>query len=358
MQGTRFPLRAAGLMAAVSLASVATSAPVLAADDSDKVLYVYNWTEYMPDEVIEHFEEQTGIDVVYSTFDSNEAMYAKLKLLNSDNSYDLVFPSTYYIDKMAREGLLQKLDVSKLDHFEDLDPNLVDRDFDKGNQYSVPYMWGSAGIGYNPDYVEEGALISWNDLWNDKYRDKLLLSNDMREVFHVALASLGFSGNTTDPDEIKAAYEKLTQLMPNVRAFNSDAARVPFMQGEVDAGLIWNGEVYQANQEGVPVEYVYPEEGIILWMDTMAIPSNARHVDAAYQFIDYLISPEVSKEISEYVGYTTPSLAAKNMMAPEVRDNPVVFPTQLDLARGEFQTDVGDALSIYQKYWEQLKTGH
>ena len=135
MQGTRFPLRAAGLMAAVSLASVATSAPVLAADDSDKVLYVYNWTEYMPDEVIEHFEEQTGIDVVYSTFDSNEAMYAKLKLLNSDNSYDLVFPSTYYIDKMAREGLLQKLDVSKLDHFEDLDPNLVDRDFDKGNQY-------------------------------------------------------------------------------------------------------------------------------------------------------------------------------------------------------------------------------
>jgi spermidine/putrescine transport system substrate-binding protein len=328
---------------------------VQAADE--KVLYLYNWSEYMPEAVLEQFQQETGIKVVYSTYESNEAMYAKLRLLDARNSYDLVVPSTYYVSKMRREGLLKNIDRDKLKNFGNLDPKLINQPFDPDNSYSVPYLWGSTGIGVNTDKVKPESVSKWRDLWNPEFRDRLLLTNDMREVFHVGLRVLGYSGNDTDAAHIEAAYLELKKLLPNVRAYNSEAPRMPYLEGETDAGMIWNGEAYAARQENPAIEYVYPEEGVILWMDSLVIPANARHVDNAHTFIDFILRPEIAAQISEEIGYASPNQAAVATLDEEVRNNRTVYPTEADLKNAEYQTDVGDAILVYEKFWERLKTG-
>lgn len=335
---------------------VCLSAPVARAAD-DQLLYLYNWSEYLPESVITQFQDETGIKVIYSTYESNEAMYAKLRLVDAKNSYDLVIPSTYYVNKMSREGLLAKIDRSKLSNFDNLDPKLVNQPFDPNNDYSVPYLWGSTGIAVNTDKVKSGTVTKWRDLWRPEFKDRLLLTNDMREVFYMGLRILGYSGNDIDPSHIEAAYKELKLLMPNVRAFNSEAPRMPYLEGETDAGMIWNGEAFAAKKENPAIEYIYPEEGVILWMDSLVIPKTARHIDSAHKFIDFVLRPEISKEISEEIGYASPNLATMDLLDAEVRNNRTIYPSDVDLKNAEFQTDVGTAITIYEKYWESLKTG-
>ncbi len=326
---------------------------------SNETLNLYNWSEYMPQEILDGFEEETGIAVNYTTFDSNEAMYAKLKLLDDSSQYDLAIPSTYYVEKMAKEGLLQALDKSKLSNFNNLDTSFTNTKVDPDNKYSIPYMWGSTGLAINGDSVDPATVNSWNDLWDPKYKGQVMLTNDVREVFGMALLTLGYSGNSSNPEEIKAAYDKLTTLMPNVKTFNSDATRMPYIEGETTLGMTWNGEAVMANDEGLTsLVYKYPSEGAILWMDNFVIPKNAKQVDAAHKFIDYLLRPENAKIVSEEIGYASPNLAAREMMDESVRNNPAIYPSKDVLAKAEFQEDVGDeALQMYQQYWDKLKTG-
>lgn len=177
------------------------------ASDND-TLYFYNWTEYVPPGLLEQFTKETGIKVIYSTYESNETMYAKLKTYK-DGAYDLVVPSTYYVDKMRKEGMIQKIDKSKLTNFHNLDPEMLNKPFDPNNDYSVPYIWGATAIGVNSDAIDPKTITSWADLWKPEYKNSLLLTDDAREVFQMALRKLGYSGNTTDPKEIEAAYEEL-----------------------------------------------------------------------------------------------------------------------------------------------------
>ena len=171
---------------------------------ADEELYFYNWSEYIPTEVLEQFTEETGIKVIYSTYESNESMYAKLK--THPDGYDLVVPSTYYVKKMRDEGMLQKIDKNKLSHFDGLDPNNLNKPFDPNNQYSIPYIWGATGIGVNTDFVDKDSVNAWADLWSPEYEGQLLMMDDAREFFHIALTKLGYSANTTNPEEIKVAY--------------------------------------------------------------------------------------------------------------------------------------------------------
>lgn len=334
--------------------ALAAAAP-LAASAAGKVV-VYNWSEYVPEEVLEQFTEETGIEVVYSTYESNEVMYAKLQLQNNAG-YDVVFPSTYYVSKMAREGRLMALDPEKLPNRQYLDPKLLGKDYDPGNRYSLPYFWGSTGIGLNPEEIEPGSIHSWKQLWEPSYERSLLLTDDVRDVFHVALSINGHSANSTDPGEIEQAYELLKKLMPNVLVFNSDAPREPYLAGDVDLGMIWNGEVIQARDEGVDLEYVYPDEGAVFWVDSFVIPAGAENVDEAHAFIDFMLRPDIAKACVEYVGYATPNLAAIDLLDEETRNDPVIFPSAEIVANGEFQTDVGDAIELYNRYWEMLKVG-
>lgn len=328
----------------------------LNAQSAEKLVF-YNWSEYIPEGVIERFSKETGIEVDYTTFESNEVMYSKLQL-QKGKGYDVVVPSTYYIAKMGKEGLLQKMDHSKLTNIKNLNPALMNKEYDPDNQYSVPYLWGSTGIGINVEEVDPATITGWADLWGPKWKNKLLLTDDMREVFHMALSINGHSANSTNADEIKQAYEKLRGLMPNVLVFNSDAPREPFMAGDVNLGMIWNGEVIMAQEENEDIQYIYPKEGAIFWVDSFAIPSGAANPAAAHKFIDFMLRPDIAKLATEEIGYATPNLAALKLLDKETRDNKTIFPDDETVANGEFQTDVGEeALKLYNRYWEKLKTG-
>lgn len=329
-----------------------TSQSALAADEE---LYFYNWSEYIPASVLEAFTKETGIKVIYSTYESNETMYAKLKTYGS--GYDLVVPSTYYVAKMRDEKMLKQIDKSKLSHFKDLDPNFLNKPFDPSNDYSIPYIWGATGIGVNSDLVNTKEITGWSDFWDSKWQGQLMMMDDAREFFHIALRKLGYSANTENPDEIKAAYEELKKLMPNVLVFNSDYPANPYMAGETSLGMLWNGSAYMARQEGAPIDIVWPKEGAIFWMDSLAIPAGAKNVDAAHKMIDFLLKPENAAKVALEIGYPTPVATAKEKLPKTFVDDPSIYPPQAVMDAGEWQNSVGEAVGLYEEYFQKLKAG-
>jgi spermidine/putrescine transport system substrate-binding protein len=330
------------------------ASPLFAAED--QVVNVYNWSEYMPKEVLERFTLETGIKVNYSTYDSNEVLYAKLKTTRGEG-YDLVVPSTYFVNRMRDDGMLLKLDKARLPNFKYLDAALLNKPYDPNNDYSVPYLWGTTGIAYHSVKIKPGQVRRYIDMWDPQYKGKVLLLDDMREVLGMGLKVLGYSINDTDEKHIREAYEKLKELMPNVKVFNAESPKVFFLEEEVTVGLVWNGEAYKASKENPDFKYVYPAEGASLWMDNLVIPIGAQNVDNAYLLLDFLLRPEVAKVISEEIGYATPNKAAMALLPKDFRDNRMVFPSQDDLKNSEFQIDVGEATYVYERYWELLKVG-
>lgn len=328
----------------------------LNANAADEILNVYNWSGYMPNDVLQQFEKETGIRVNYSTYDSNETMYAKLKA-DPEAGYDIVVPSTYFIDRMRQQGMLQKIDKTKLTDFKNLNPELLDKPYDPHNDYSIPYFWSATGIAINIKYFPLDSVTSWNDFWKPQYHDQLLLLDDMREVFSIALISLGYSANDTDPNHIKQAYLKLRQLLPNVKLFNDEAVPSIYIDEDVLLGMGWSGDIFLANQENADVKFIYPKEGYVLSLDSMAIPKHAQHVANAYKFIAFILRPDIAEKISMETGYASPNLTAVKMMPKDILDNHISYPDPTTLKRGEVQTDVGNANSIYEKYWELLKIG-
>ncbi len=323
---------------------------------ADGKLVVYNWAEYIPDGVLADFEKETGIKVEYSTYENNEVMYSKLKI-QKGKGYDIVVPSTYLVSKMRDEGLLQKVDKTKLNNFKNLMPDLLNKPYDPNNDYSVPYLWGSTGIGVNSEEIDPSTVSKWADLWDTKWKNKLLLVDDVREAFGMALQKNGHSVNTKNPDEIKQAYEDLQKLMPNVRVFNADAPREPFLAGDVNLGMIWSGEANMAQKENDKIQYIYPKEGSGFWVDSFTIPAGAENVENAHKFIDYMLKPEVGKKVVEQLGYSTPNKEVKALVETKLQNNPIIFPPSDILSKAEFQQDVGDAIKLYNDYWEKLKTG-
>jgi len=320
-------------------------------------IHVYNWTEYMPDAALKRFTAETGIKVRYSTYESNEAMYAKLKVMGA-KGYDVVVPSAYFVNRLRTEALLHPLDKEALPNFDNLDPALLDKAHDPGNRFSVPYLWGTTAIGVDRAVVDPAAITSYQDLWNPAFKGRIALNDDLREVFGMALKICGHSINTTDEAKVKQAYDLLAQLKPAIAVFNADAPRLPFLNKEVVIGLIWSGEVFQANSEAGKqvLAYVYPKEGPMPWLDSMVIPKNSPNKAGAHRFIDFILKPEIGKMISETVGYATPNRKARNLLPEAVRNNPVVYPPAGLIENAEFTNDLGPAIALYEKYWELLKT--
>lgn len=328
----------------------------LSAQAADQILNVYNWSDYLPDDVIQQFEKETGIDVNYTTYDSNETMYAKLKA-DPDAGYDIVVPSTYFIDRMRQQGMLLKIDKSKLTNFKNLNPTFLNKSYDPHNNYSIPYLWGTSAIVVNDKYFPIGAITSWADLWNPKLKDQLLLLDDTREVFSMALITLGYPANDTNADHIKQAYERLKQLLPNVKLFNDEAVQNIYIDEDVTIGMGWTGDIFLANQENPHIKYIYPKEGFVISMDNLAIPSGVQHLDNAYKFINFLLRPDIAAKISMEIGYATPNQAALKLLPKNILNNSIIYPDPVTMRRGQFQTDVGSADRIYEKYLELLKMG-
>lgn len=319
-----------------------------------EIVNIYNWSEYLPADVINQFEKETGIKINYSTYGSNETMYAKLK--SAPNAgYDIVVPSTYFIDRMRRQSMLQKIDKTKLPNFKNLNPELLNKSFDPHNDYSIPYLWGATAIVVNDKYYPKGSITGWTDFWHNDLKNQLLLLDDTREVFAIALFLLGYSVNDTNPNHIKAAYEKLEQLLSNVKLFNDEAVRNIYIDEDATIGMGWAGDIFLAHQENPHVQCVYPKEGFIISMDNIVLVKNAPHIENAYKFINFILRPDIAKRISLNAGYATPNLAAYKMMPKDILNNPIIYPDQNTLHRGQFQEDVGDAAAIYEKYMELLK---
>jgi spermidine/putrescine transport system substrate-binding protein len=347
-------MRASFLLGCLFSFSVVCAAESAETPENVESVIVYNWSDYIPEQVLTSFTEETGIKVHYSTYDNNEAMYMRLKLLRG-RGYDVIVPSTNLVNRMAREGLLQPLEPELLDNFKNLDPSLLNKAYDPDNEFSIPYLWGTTGIAVNTATVDIKNITSWSDLWHRRWKGKLILLDDMRDVFHIALKAGRHSTNSNNSDEIRQAYERLARLLPNINKF-SPAPIDEMTVGNSDIGVSWNGDVYAARDITPGLEYIYPQEGVSLWLDSFVIPARARNVENAHAFINYMMRPEVAALCTQELGYATANAAGRQLLDESVRNDPVIFPPPELLNNTEFQQDVSDqAMQLYEVYWNKLK---
>lgn len=321
--------------------------------DSTKVLNVYNVGDYIDEELITKFEEETGIDVLYETYDTNEMMYQKVK--SGSTSYDLVFPSDYMVEKMKSENLLQKIDFKNIPNFKYIDKDFINPIYDKTNEYSVPYMWGTFGILYNKKMVSD-SVDSWDILWNPKYKENIMMFDSVRDTMGIALKKLGYSMNSTNPKEINEAKELLMKQKDLVMAYVNDEGKDRLLGEEVAMGLIYSGDAVTLIEQNPNLAYAIPKEGTNKWVDAMCIPKTAQNKKEAEMFINFLLDPENAKVNAEYIGYSIPNNAALELLDEEIVDDPVAYPSDELLEKTETFIDIGSKIKLYDKAWIELKS--
>jgi len=322
---------------------------------NDNIVNVYAWTGEIPESVVRQFEQETGIKVNFSTFENNEVMYAKVRTVKK-SGFDVIMPSSYFVDRMQRQGLLLTLDHQLLPNWQHIAHHFRHPLYDPDEKYSVPLIWGLAGTFYNDRFYTEQDANSWKKLWNKKFYNQLLLLDDSREVFSMALIAEGFPANDKNLAHIKKAYEQLLALLPNVKVFSTETVVSLMIDEDARIGMSWNGSAYKAAAENPHVKFVFPKEGFVVWVDNFAIPKNAPHVKAAYAFINFMLRPDVAKAIVLQTGFPITNETAKALLPPDVRNNKVIFPEEAILKKGQFQLDLGEAvLSHYDQYWTNLK---
>ncbi len=302
-------------------------------------LNLFNWGDYIDPALIKKFEKETGYHVQYETFDSNEAMYTKIK--QGGTSYDLAVPSDYMIEKMRKAHLLLPIDRSKLTNFKNLDPLFLHKSFDQENRYSIPYFWGTLGIIYNDRKVQANEMQHWQDLWNPKWRDSLMLVDSARDIMGMALISQGHSVNTTNTAEMVAAQKKLDQLSGNVKAIVADEIKLYMIQNEAPIAVTWSGEASEMLAGNSHLHYVVPNEGGNLWFDNMVIPKTAKNKKAAYAFMNFMLRPQNAAQNAEYVGYATPNKAAKQLLPASIRNDRQFYPPESTIKNLEVYADLG-----------------
>ncbi|OBZ11244.1 PotD/PotF family extracellular solute-binding protein [Bacillus sp. FJAT-26390] len=320
----------------------------------DNTLTIYNWGDYVDPELLERFEEETGIKVIYQTFDSNEAMMTKIE--QGGTTFDVSIPSEYAISKMKEEGVLLKLDHSKLPNLKYIDPRFMNLSFDPDNAYSIPYFWGTVGIIYNPELVGELDFSSWNDLWDKSLRNQILLLDGAREVMGMGLNSLHYSLNDTNEAHLQEAKAKMLQMTPNVKAIVGDEIKMLLANEEAAVGLVWSGDASEIMDENDKLDYVVPEEGSNLWFDNMVIPKTARNIEGAHQFINFMLDPEVAAQNAEYVGYSTPNEAAMALLPEEIATDDRFYPNEELTGRLEVYDNLGKRmLAHYNELFLEFK---
>lgn len=318
-----------------------------------RTLNLFNWSDYIPQDVLEDFEQEFGVRVNHDTYSNNEEMMAKL-LAGGIGLYDIAVPSDYMIEVLIEENLLEEIDLDRIPNLRHIDPLYLNTPFDPDNRYSLPYMWGTTGIAYNTKYVTE-PVTSWNDLWNPAYRGRVLLLDDSREVIGTALQALGYSRNSTDPKELDEARLKMRELAPHVLAYDSDQPKNFLVSEEAWIALIWNGDAALAMEENPNIRYVLPVEGGGIWQDNLVIPKGAPNKDLAHEFINFLYRPDISARLAIDNPYGTPNKDAYDLLPDWVRNNPATYPDQEALQRAEWLTDVGEATVIYDRIYTEIK---
>lgn len=323
---------------------------------ADQVI-VYNWGEYIDPEVLDMFEEETGITVVYEEFETNESMFPKVQA--GAVSYDLVCPSDYMIQRMIENNLLAEINFNNIPNLKNIGEQYLEQSqgFDPENKYSVPYCWGTVGILYNKTMVDE-PVDSWSILWNEKYADQILMQNSVRDAFGIALKYCGYSLNSKDLDELQEAKELLMKQKPLVQAYVVDQVRDKMISNEAAIGVIYSGEAIYTQSENPDLEYVIPKEGSNVWIDSWVIPKNAQNKENAEAFINFLCRPDIAKMNFDYITYSTPNTAARDLIEDDaIRNSTIAFPDASELERCETFNYLGTKFdNIYNELWREIKS--
>jgi len=365
-------LASAMLLAACSKPAEAPKASAAAAEE-EKVLNVYNWSDYIEASVIEGFTKETGIKVQYDVFDSNEML--ETKLLAGNTGYDIVVPSASFLNRQLQAGVHQKLDKSLLPNLKNIDPSIAQRieAFDKGNEHSVNYMWGTSGVGYNvkkiAERMKDAPVDSFAMFYDPKVVSKfadcgVTILDAPSEVIGTVLIYLGKDANSEKPEDLAAAEAVLKAVRPYIKNFHSSNYIEQLANGEICLALGWSGDVLQAStraeeaKNGVEISYRIPKEGAVMFFDQLAIPKDAKHPKNAHLFIDYLLRPEVAAKNSSYISYANANAASTALIDKSVTDNPNVYPSA-DLMT-KLVPDMPESAEFSRslnRAWTSIKTG-
>lgn len=318
---------------------------------------VFCYGDYMEPKVVKQFEKETGIKVVLDTFDTVEEMYPVIK--NQAGVYDVICPSDYMIERMRKEGLLQKIDfehVPNIRHIGKRYLKIADRSYDPGNEYSVPYQWGTAGIMYNTKKIPKGSITSWSDLWKEKYKKKILMQDSLRDTLGIALKKNGYSLNTVKRSQLKKAEEDLVRQKPLVYKYANDSARDLLIGNSADLGVVWNGEVFYSQALNKDLDFVIPGEGTEIFLDCWCIPRNAYHKTNAERWINFMCRPDIAMKNYEYLTYSTPNETCRKNMPEKYRNSKVLFMPDRLLTKSESIRDIGPkGDDLYSYYWKRFK---
>lgn len=321
-----------------------------------KELYLYNWTEYMPDSVFKEFEKRYGIKVIQSTYSSNDEMMAKL-IAGGSSQYDIVVPSNFFIKPLIEKKLIQPIDKSKITNLSNINENLLNQSYDPGNKYTVPYMMSMTVLAVNKAKLKQmGVTIeSYNDLLNTKLKQNIVVPDDQREVIGMALRAQGYTGSETDESRIEGTSSWLEKLKPNIKAYDSDSPKTLLISNEVAVGLVFNAEAALAMKDNKDIDVVFPKEPSSMSLDSFVITSGAKHKKEAELFMNFILEPKISKMISDVFPYYNPNKAAKSLLGKEYMDNPASNLPDSEVKKGQFLQDVGDSLKYYDDVWTKFK---
>ena len=319
---------------------------------SKVTLNVLNWGDYIDPDLLRQFEDETGISIKYTTMTSNEEML--VKLASADNLYDVCFPSSYLIEKLAADDLLYPINKANIPNLSNIDPRFLDLSFDPGNTYSVPYMWGTVGILYNKTMVTD-PVDSWNILWDEKYAGQILMYDSMRDTIGITLKKLGLDSNTRNEADISAAQEALIVQKPLVRAYLTDDIKMELINGSAAMGVVYSGDAVYCISENPDLAYAVPTEGSNVWFDNIIIPKTSKHTAEAEQFINFLCDAKVAAQNSDYIGFSTPNAAALKLMDPAYAADPTYNPPQDVLDRCQIFKDLGDFVKVFSDAWTKVK---
>lgn len=299
-------------------------------------LYLYNWGDYIDPDLIDKFEEESGYKVVMETYDSNEAMITKIK--QKSTNFDICIPSEYAVEMMRDQGLLEKLDHKKIVGLDNIDERFLDVAYDPGNEYSIPYLWGTFGIVYNTKKYEESDFSSWKNLWDKKFEGEILSFDGARETLGIGLLANNLSLNTTDPKKLVEIRNELIGFMGNVKAILADEIRMYMALEEANVGITFSGDASSAIESNENLSYAIPKEGSNIWFDTMVIPKTSKNQKAAYAFINFMLEPENAAQNADYIWYATPNKKALDLIDPEARNDKTLYPDD----------DVIDKLEVFK----------
>lgn len=338
----------------VTLIALLTLFVLSGCSSSKEKLYVFNVGDYMDMDLIKEFEEEFDCRVIYEEFASNEDLFVKIK--TSKQAYDVIFPSDYMVERLVSQDLVQKLDKDKIENYKYIDDYYLNRDFDPNNDFSLPYMAGTVGIVYNAEKYPEG-IHKWADLWDEKYERDVVLYYSQRDVLMVALKKLGYSMNTQNPAELEAAKEELIKQKPLIYGYLGDEIKDILVAEDANIGVVYSGDAGVIMSLNDDFKYSIPKEGTNLWIDLMAIPKSAQNPELAYEFINFLLRPDIQARNAEYLQYSTISSEAKKMLPDEIKNNPALYPPEEDLKNTEVFTDPTDVIELYDRIWTEVLSG-